>query len=153
VLRCAKDMLVAHNTFLNLDYWTYDINTNSTTFSGQIDGLRIINNVVSMAAGKVYGLGAGIPLSTMTIDYNLDYSPNGLVATVSGFGNAITTSQLRSWTGQQAHGVNAAPGFVDTGALDMRLTPGSAAVDSGTVLPTWSTGYRGVAPDMGRHER
>jgi len=153
ILRCARNMLVANNTFMNLDYWVYDINTNSTSYSGKIDGLRIINNVVSMNNGKIYGLGAGIPLSTMTIDYNLDYNPGRYVASVSGYGNATTTAQLTSWTGKQASGVNAAPSFVNGAALDFRLTAASAAIDKGTSLPDWTSGYTGNAPDMGRYER
>jgi len=153
VLRCARNMLVAHNTFQNLDWWVYDINMNSKSFSGNIEGLRIINNIVSMNNGKIYGFGAGVPLSTMTIDYNLDYNPTSNVATVSGYGTAATTAQLTSWTGKQANGVNAAPGFMNGSGLDFRLAAGSAAIDRGTVLAPWSNGYNGATPDMGRHER
>jgi parallel beta-helix repeat protein len=153
ILRCARDMVIAHNTFQNLDYWVFDINTNSTSYSGKIDGVRILNNVTSMNNGKIYAFGAGIPLATMTIDHNLDYNPGRYIASVSGYGNATTTAQLTSWTGKQANGVNAAPGFVDGGAFDFRLMANSPALDRGTVVPAWSAGYAGAAPDMGRYER
>ena len=36
--------------------------------------------------------------------------------------------------------------------FDFRLTPGSAAVDTGTVLPTVTDGFGGRAPDLGALE-
>ncbi|MBA2487940.1 MAG: right-handed parallel beta-helix repeat-containing protein, partial [Chloroflexi bacterium] len=152
VLRCAKDMLVTQNTFIELDHWIYDINTNSTSFSGKIDGLRIINNLNVMDEGKIYGLGRGIPLDTMVIDYNLDHNPGRVIASVDGYGNAMTTAQLTAWTGKQAHGVNSAPAFYDAAARDYTLMPGSAGIDRGAIVPVWSDGYRGSAPDIGRYE-
>ncbi len=152
VLRCAKNMLVTHNTFVELDYWIYDINTNSTSYSGKVDGLRIINNLNVMGEGKIYALGRDLPLDTMVIDYNLDHNPGHLVATVDGHGNATTTAQLTAWTGKQANGVNAAPLFYDAAGRDYSLIPGSAGIDRGTVVPAWSDGYRGSAPEIGRYE-
>jgi parallel beta-helix repeat protein len=151
-LRCASNMLIAHNTFQNLDYWVYAIDRASTTYSGAIDGIRIINNAVSMNGGKIYSFGANVPLSTYTIDYNLDYAPNGTVAYVSGVGTATTTAQFTALTGKQAHGVNAAPGFVNGAAYDFRLTSSSSAKDKATVLSGVTGSYVGVAPDMGRYE-
>jgi hypothetical protein len=89
----------------------------------------------------------------MTIDYNLDYNPGRYIASVSGYGNATTTAQFTSWTGKQAHGVNATPGFVNGAAFDFRLVSTSAAVDRGTVLSPWTDGYTLAAPDLGRFER
>jgi hypothetical protein len=38
------------------------------------------------------------------------------------------------------------------GAVDLRLKPGSAAVDAGAVLAGFNDGYRGNAPDLGAYE-
>lgn len=35
---------------------------------------------------------------------------------------------------------------------DFRLTPGSAAVDAGVLLPTITDGFTGRAPDLGAYE-
>ena len=75
------------------------------------------------------------------------------IASVPGKGNATSTSQLTSWTGIQAHGVNAAPGFVDGAGLDFHLTSTSPALNKGIVLSPWTDGYTNGAPDMGRYER
>ena len=152
VLRCAKDMLVVHNTFVELDYWIYDVNTNSTSYSGKVDGLRIVNNVNVMKEGKIYALGAGIPLSTMTIDYNLDYNPGRIIAVIDGYGTATTTAQMTSLSGKQTNGVNAPPQFRDAAACDYALMSTSPAVDGASVLASWNDDYRGGAPDIGRHE-
>jgi hypothetical protein len=38
------------------------------------------------------------------------------------------------------------------GASDLRLRPGSAAVDAGVLLPNVNDGFRGKAPDLGCYE-
>ncbi len=40
----------------------------------------------------------------------------------------------------------------DTATIDLRLAPGSAAVDAGEVLPGLNDGYAGNAPDLGAYE-
>ena len=40
----------------------------------------------------------------------------------------------------------------DADDLDVRLTPGSAAVDQGMVVPTVTDGFTGSAPDLGALE-
>lgn len=74
---------------------------------------------------------------------------------------------LRAATGQERHGVlvdldvfvNAPlPDRSDPqrlyrpGEVDLRLRPGSAAIDKGVVLPTITDGYTGQAPDLGAYE-
>jgi hypothetical protein len=151
-LRCASNMLIANNTFHNLDWWVYAIDLGSTTYSGAIDGIKIVNNIHQMNSSKIYGFGANIPLSTMTIDYNLDYNPGNLIATMYGKTGMSTTAAMATTTGKQTHGVNAAPGFVNAGSRDYRLTSSSAAINEGTVWSPVTNGYNGTAPDMGRHE-
>jgi hypothetical protein len=146
-------MLIAHNTFVNLNLWVYAIDLGSADFSGQIDGLRIVNNIASMKEGKIYGIGGDIPLSTMTIDYNLDYNPGYFVASVAGYGNTTSTAQLTAWTGKQANGINGDPRLVSTGTTpDAHLRADSPAIDAGARLPGVNDSYNGVAPDVGRYE-
>lgn len=152
MLRCAKDMLIAHNTFVELDEWLYTINTYSSKFRGDVSGLRVVNNVNLMAEGKIYALGSGIPLSTMTIDHNLDWNPGNTVAEVAGYGNAMTTAQLTVWTGMQANGIHRAPVLANVPAGDFSLVSGSPGIDGGMVVAGWSHGYLGSAPDIGGFE-
>ncbi|HEX6997686.1 MAG TPA: hypothetical protein VF322_06050 [Gammaproteobacteria bacterium] len=42
--------------------------------------------------------------------------------------------------------------LVQPAAVDLRLRPGSAAVDAGTELPTITDGFSGRAPDLGAYE-
>ena len=59
-LRCAQNMLIANNTFSDIDYWMFDINTTSG-FSASISGLRIVNNVFTQQNQKIYAIGSGVP--------------------------------------------------------------------------------------------
>ena len=56
VLRCASDTLVANNTFVGIQNFVFAISNNQGTYGGTIDGLRIVNNVVSISTGLVYGI-------------------------------------------------------------------------------------------------
>lgn len=40
----------------------------------------------------------------------------------------------------------------DAVALDLRLSPGSAAIDAGQIIPGFNDGYTGKAPDLGAYE-
>jgi hypothetical protein len=78
-----------------------------------------------------------------------------------------TLDEFRKATGQEPHGVLLGPdAFVKaplpdrsdpqrlyrTSEVDLRLKPGSAAIDKGAVLPTITDGYSGSAPDLGAYE-
>ena len=78
-----------------------------------------------------------------------------------------TLEELRKATGQEPHGVLVGddifvhaplPDSSDPQRLynwrdfDLRLKPGSAAIDKGAVLPTITDGYAGSAPDLGAYE-
>lgn len=52
----------------------------------------------------------------------------------------------------EPHGVKGDPGFVDASAGVLLLTPQSAAVDAGVVLPGFDDGFAGRAPDLGAFE-
>ena len=144
-------MLVANNTLADLDFWTYDI-SQSSSYSGGIDGLRIVNNVNLQHHDKVYALEFALPTSVV-IDANDDYNEGGgTLAYVAGHGNTSSIADLRSWAGADTHGVLADPRVVDEAGRDFRLAAGSPAIDLGTAVAGVTDGFRGSAPDSGRFE-
>ncbi|MGB7566555.1 MAG: right-handed parallel beta-helix repeat-containing protein [Chitinivibrionales bacterium] len=55
-------------------------------------------------------------------------------------------------TGQEPHGMSAAPGFVDAVGADFQLSGTSPLIDKGVVIPGVNDGYDGNGPDIGRFE-
>jgi parallel beta-helix repeat protein len=151
VLRCASNTLVANNTFAGMQYFVFDISNVTGTFGGSIEGLRILNNVVSVSTGKIYGIESAIP-SSVVIDYNVvSNTGTGYFATIVGTGlrslAAFTTA-----TGWETHGIGTSPLFVSPSTNDYRLGPSSPAIDSGLAIPWITDGFNGVAPDRGYAE-
>lgn len=82
------------------------------------------------------------------------------LADESAFGS---WNEFREATGMERHGVTVDYSIFErvpppsgrdgrAPALDLRLRPGSRAVDAGRVLPTITDGFRGSAPDLGAYE-
>ena len=96
-LRCGEQMLVANNTFVDVQGFVFSLGSDSATYSGRIDGLRILNNVMDVTGtgAKIYGLVTAMP-STVRIDRNL-VRTTGNVATLPD--GRTTTSQARSAAG------------------------------------------------------
>jgi parallel beta helix pectate lyase-like protein len=67
ILRCAQNMLVEANVFNDIDLWVYDVNT-SSSFSGGVNGLRIVGNSTEQFGAKVYN----IAVPGVTVDRNDD---------------------------------------------------------------------------------
>ena len=152
-LRCAADMVVAHNTFHDLDGFVFAIGTDSSNFSGSIAGLRVVNNIVSVTGtgAKVFGLTTALP-DSVSIDHNLART----IGTYASLADGRSTSDpatFSTWTGYQRHGLSSSPGFVDGSAHDYRLKSTSPAVDAGVPVPGISDTWAGDAPDLGRFER
>jgi hypothetical protein len=84
-------------------------------------------------------------------DYDLLYSTGSRLVRWQG-SNYTTLADFTAATGQCAHGVSAAPAFVDEPAEDYRLEGGSPAVDRGVILPGINDGFAGTAPDLGAFE-
>lgn len=152
ILRCADSSTVAHNVFDGVDNFAFYL-SNTGGYAGSIAGLRIADNIITR--GRAFSLGSGVPAGLL-IDYNLVF-PGGSQATygdrvayVSGRGNTSSLAEFRSWTGYEAHGLQADPLFVDRAAGDYRLRTTSPAVDAG--LAVTNEVYAGAAPDMGAHE-
>jgi parallel beta-helix repeat protein len=152
-LRCARDMVVAHNTFHDLDGFVFSIGADSGTYSGAIDGLVVVNNIASMngTGAKIFGI-MTTPPASVRIDYNLART-SGNYATLADGRVTTDPALFASWTGYQAHGVAAVPGFVDPSGHDYRLQADSPAGDAGVVVAGISAPWTGSAPDIGRHER
>ena len=150
ILRCAKDMLVANNTFIGLDKFALDVSL-AGGFAGSIDGLKIHNNV-AVGSEHPYSLDTAIP-STVSINYNLVHNPmGGAIAYVYGKGNTNLLSQFSTWTGFDRNGLQADPQFVAPATNDYHLKTTSPGIDRGIDLGSVTSGYLGPAPDVGRYE-
>ena len=152
-LRCAADMVVAHNTFHDLDGFAFAIGADSANFSGSIGGLRIVNNIITLngTGAKVFGLTTALP-DSVEIDHNLART-SGVYATLADGRRTSDPATFSEWTGYQRHQDLSSPGFVDAGARDYRLKSTSPAVDAGIRVPGVSDTWAGEAPDLGRYER
>ncbi len=150
VFRCAEQMLVAYNTFHDLDRFVFDIKNGGTTHATSIRGLRIYNNIAAMDGGKIYGVESALP-SSVSIDYNLVWQRGGgTIATVVGRGSTSSLRTWRSWTGFDLHGLSAAPLFVDEAAHDYHLRGRSPARDRAALIS--GGGHQSSDPDIGRWE-
>jgi parallel beta-helix repeat protein len=155
ILRCASNMLVAHNTLDGFDQFALDIvdGTTGVPYGGSIEKLRVLNNVLS--GGRAYSIDSVLPPSVQ-IDYNLLYNTGSTavygdhLAYVKWIGNLGTLEAFTRRTGYDAHGRFGDPSFVNRAASDYRLTAGSPAVDAGSEV--LGDGHAGVAPDLGRFE-
>jgi hypothetical protein len=153
-LRCASYTIVANNTFEGTQSFVFDISHFNGGWGGSVEGLQIVNNVIWVSTGKIYGIETDPLPDSVVIDYNLVYnSGSGYLATVVGKGGTRDLATLRSWTGLEANGIQADPRFVDAAGHDYRLRVDSPAVDSGRLLAGVTDGYSGSAPDRGAVER
>jgi hypothetical protein len=64
-----------------------------------------------------------------------------------------TLSALIAATGQESHGITAAPGFVASAMADFTPSSLSPLVDHGLYIPGINDGYAGAGPDIGAIER
>ena len=118
VLRCASNMLVANNTFAGIQYFVFAISHIQGGWGGSIEGLRVVNNVISISTGKVYGIETDMPASVQIDNNVVQVDRWRIVASVIGRGSTNSLSTLRSWTGYEQHGMQADPLFVNAPAND-----------------------------------
>ncbi len=154
VLRCGSNMLVANNTFSGIQYFVFAISHNKGGWGGSVDGLRVVNNIVSISTGEVYRIENTMP-SSITIDYNLSHvTGSAVIATgVPNVGSTTSLATFRNWMGYDVHGIQADPRFADTTANDYRVGGDSPAVDTAMPIPGVNDGYGGSGPDIGHFER
>jgi parallel beta-helix repeat protein len=151
-LRCAQDMLVANNTFYDLDSFVYRIAYDSR-FAGSIAGLRILNNINEQPGSKVYSLGAGI-VTGIQIDFNLDDTGRSKpIASIDGQGDVRSVADLRARTTFADHDVGTGARMRNPLERSFVLTRSSPAVDRGTIIAGVTAGFHGHAPDIGAKER
>jgi hypothetical protein len=144
-------MLVANNTLVGLDDWAFAIGYDSARFSGAVDGLRVVNNILDIGSTRAFGITSALP-SSVQIDYNLIRTSGQLVLLPDGR-NTHSLATLTSWTGFQAHGLTGDPGFADAAGGDYHLTAGSPGIDAGVRVAGVTDSWAGSAPDIGRFER
>jgi parallel beta-helix repeat protein len=148
VLRCASNTIVANNTFYGLQYFVFDISDHTASFGGSIEGLQVVNNVVSISDGKVYGLESALPASVV-IDYNVVHdSGAGYFATNLSDGYT-TFAEFQLATGLDVHSSSADPRFKAPRTGDFTLTAGSPAIDRGIQIAGVTDVFDGLRPDCG----
>ena len=154
VLRCASNMLVANNTFSGIGYFVFAVSHNKGGWGGSIDGLCIVNNIVSISSGEVYRIENAMPAS-FAIDYNLSHVSGSAViaAGVPNHGSTTSLATFRAWTGYDQHGLQGDPQFTDATANDYRLRVQSPAIDAAMEIAGVNDGYAGPGPDIGYLER
>ena len=155
ILRCARDMLVAHNVLDGFDRFAFDIidGTLGEPYGGSVEGLRIVDNIV--VRGRAYSIDNVLPTSVL-INHNLVWNRGSTaqlgeyVAFVAGHGNTKSMREFVRWTGYDRQGVSADPRFVDHANHDYRLAERSPAIDRGS--ERLAEPFQGRAPDIGRYE-
>ena len=154
-LRCGENMLIAHNSLIGIERFVISLADDNSSFAGSIAGARIVDNILTATGtGKVFGLPtSGTLPGSVSIDHDLVWSPNGVIATIVGAASPATTlADFRSATGYEMNGLSADPLVVDAANGDLRLTSGSPAIDAGIVLSSDTAPFNGGAPDLGALE-
>ena len=129
-------MYIFHNTIFQLDEWLP---------TGALGGNRIVkhtvsrNNILHVRSPDNHSASD----NKRNIDNDYDYD--------------LFNGQIP--TGQEAHGVRGEPIYVEWAGLDpatrvghFQLAPGSPGASAGQVIPNFSDGYIGTAPDIGAHQ-
>lgn len=151
ILRCAERMLVANNTLVGLERFSFDVNADASAFGGSIERLRILNNV-AVSGDRLHSIDSTLP-DSVVIDRNLIFNTSGgYLGYVAGHGNTDDLSEFRSWTGLEGDGISADPRFRRAGRRDFRLRASSPAIDRAMRLPGVTRRFKGRGPDLGRFE-
>ncbi len=106
-------------------------------------------------AGTEYALYNANPTQPLDLDYdNLYTTLSGELAWWAGLSDRHlnTLAELRAATGQEMHGLNVAPGFVNVSAGDFTLDKESNLIDAGVIIHGINDDYAGSAPDIGALE-
>jgi hypothetical protein len=125
ILRCARGMLIANNTFNALQLFTFCIE-NGGAFAGSIKGMRIVNNIAIATNAPIYG---PVRARGYRVDHNLTW--------VNGRGRPGIAGELAA--------LHRPPVFVAPARGDYRLSAASPARRRGVRL----IGLTGLAPNLG----
>lgn len=124
----TTNVFVHHNLVYNVN--------NALKMNLTCSGNRIFNNTLLGNYALATGANAMMPQS---------YFYNNVFVGIQMFApGAIVSHNLTGHSWQD--------GFVDRTNSDYQLAPGSPAIDAGLVLPTYTDGYVGAAPDIGAYE-
>jgi nitrous oxidase accessory protein NosD len=133
ILRCGRGMLIANNTLVDLQHFTFDVDAGSW-FAASMNGMRIVNNIISGRAGDAFTGDRGA-MRALTIVDNLTWPRPRWQAVPD-----------------ERRPLHAPPRFVAPGRLDFHLRAGSRARDRGLRVPGVTGDFRGRAPDLGAFE-
>ena len=92
ILRCAQNMLIDRNTFNEIDWWVFTLETGDQ-FSGGLAGLTITNNAISQRQ-KVYHLGVDPVANRLVVDYNRIHFTGDIF---SSYADGTTSPTLADW--------------------------------------------------------
>jgi hypothetical protein len=130
-------MYIFHNTLFHSDEWP---------FTGGLGGNRIVKHTVSRNNILHVRTAENRSLSNneRNVDNDYDYDLfNGEIP-----------------AGQELHGIRGEPLYAEGAGLDpdtrsghFQLAPDSPGAGAGEVIPNFSDGYTGSAPDVGAHQR
>ncbi len=115
-------------------------------------------NIVSrnnIWAGTNYALNDYNETQPINFDYDDLYTSNPDEYVYWGSGpdrHMRSLNVFRTKTGQEQHGTDAKPGFVDAASADYTLGESSSLIDAGVVLPGINDAFNGSAPDIGAFE-
>ena len=106
-------------------------------------------------AGTEYALSNANPDQPLDLDYDDLYTT--MVSELAWWDglpdrHLNTLTELQSATGQEMHGFNLLPGFVDLAVGDYTLAPASGLIDAGLLIAGINNDYAGEAPDVGAFE-
>ena len=148
-------MIIAHNTCVSWrEAWD----------GGSFHDAFLWNNLLLGVHPQEDGYWLNVQGAPLTMDY-AGYTVNATPVIKLNNVRYQTMQEFAEATGQMKHSVevgldvfvNAPPPpghkqIVDPSAVDLRLRPGSKAVDAGTPLPGINDGFIGKAPDLGCYE-
>lgn len=110
------------------------------------------NNIWS---GTEYALSNANTSQPLDLDYDDLYTTQpGELAWWDGLSDRHlnTLAELQSATGQELHGYNLTPGFVEPASGSYVLAPDSRLIDAGVMIPGIDDDFAGTAPDIGAFE-
>ncbi len=143
----TRNFVVHHNLVWNVEYATvFNLSTTSVAYSGPQD-IKAYNNTLVGSAGCVASAPApGTPSAKPGVD--------GTGAEI--INNICSTSYLNfSYAGSTVQNnilYTSSPKFTDAANFIFSLPSGSSAIDHGALVPPYTDGFVGTAPDQGALE-
>ena len=131
----SNDTVVANTVYKNYDSGIEMTGSTNTYLANNISVDNGINS--ARTSGQIRADATSAP--STVLDYDLLFQSAPLGSTTAGKTYFIdwagskysTLAKFTAATGQEVHGIQAAPGFVNAAGYDLHLTSGSPAVNSG----------------------